>query len=95
MLRATTKFLQAPRATAIGDEVTVQHEWIVAAIGAPTYSATNTSQRTAVATGQIELIGDQELRNMFAIWRKESPTRPSSSRGWVISTAPRRKFCGC
>ena len=71
MLHATTEFLQALRATAIGDELTVQHEWLVAAVGAPTYSPTDTALRTAVATGQIELIEDQALRNALAIWRQQ------------------------
>ena len=70
-LRATTEFLDELRGTAINDELIVPHEWIVAAIGAPTYSPTDTSLRTAVATGKIELIEDSDLRNALAIWRQQ------------------------
>jgi len=70
-LRATTAFLDELRGRAIDDEMRVPHEWLVAAVAAPTYSPTDTSLRTAVATGQIELIEDSDLRNALAIWRQQ------------------------
>ena len=70
-LRATTEFLDELRGTAINDEVNVPHEWVVAAISTPTYNPTDTSLRTAIATGQIELIEDSDLRNALAIWRQQ------------------------
>ena len=70
-LRATTAFLDELKRAALNDEVLVRHEWVVAAIGAPTYSPTDTSLRTSIATGQIELIEDSELRNTLAIWRQQ------------------------
>lgn len=48
------------------------HEWWVAAITAPTYGPTDTSLRTAIATGQIDPIEDSRLRNILARWRKTS-----------------------
>lgn len=71
ILRATSEFLAAIRATRVDDQVEVQHEWLVAAVSAPTFDPTDTSLRTAVATGQIELITDQELRNALAVWRQQ------------------------
>jgi hypothetical protein len=70
-LRATTKFLDQLRGAAINDEVLVSHEWLLGAIVAPTYSPTDTSLKTAIATGKIELIDDSELRNALAIWRQQ------------------------
>lgn len=71
ILRATTDFLEALRNASVNDQLTVPHTWVVAAVGAPTYSPTDTSLRTAVATGQIELVEDIELRNMLALWRQQ------------------------
>ncbi len=70
-LRAATEFLDELRGTAINDELLVSHEWVAAVITAPTYSPTDTSLKTAIATGQIELIEDSELRNALAIWRQQ------------------------
>lgn len=70
-LQATNDFLSALRGVAIDGQVSVPHTWIVAAIVAPTYSPTDTSLRTAVATGQFELIDDDRLRNLLALWRQQ------------------------
>jgi len=71
MLLAITEFLDELRRTDIDDELLVTHEWVVAAITAPTYSPTDTSLKTAIATGQIELIEDSDLRNILALWRQQ------------------------
>lgn len=71
VLRAASEFLAEIRKTPESDQVEVRHEWLVAAVAAPTFDPTDTSLRTAVATGQIELITDQELRNALAIWRQQ------------------------
>jgi hypothetical protein len=70
-LGAATEFLVELRSTAINDELLVSHEWLLAAIAAPTYSPTDTALKTAIATGQIELIEDPALRNTLAIWRQQ------------------------
>lgn len=71
VLRAVREFLMAVRKTPLNDELEVRLEWLVAAVSAPTFDPTDTSLRTAVATGQIELITDQELRNSLAVWRQQ------------------------
>lgn len=71
ILRAASEFLVDIRKTPVDDEMQVRHEWLVAAVSAPTFDPTDTSLRTAVATGQIELITDQELRNTLAVWRQQ------------------------
>jgi len=70
-LSTATEFLDAIRRTEIGAELDVPREWILAATATPTYSPTDTSLRTAVATGQIELIEDTSLRNALAVWRQQ------------------------
>jgi len=71
VLRATTEFLKALRRTAINDELLVSHEWIVAAVAAPTYTPTDTSLEVAISSGRIELIENAELRNTLALWRQQ------------------------
>lgn len=71
VLQAASEFLMSVRKTPVNDELEVRHEWLVAAVSAPTFDPTDTSLRTAVATGQIELITDQELRNSLAVWRQQ------------------------
>ena len=46
-------------------------EWVQAAMISATYDPTDTSLRTAVATGRIELITDPALRNALADWRQQ------------------------
>jgi hypothetical protein len=46
-------------------------EWVVAAIGAPTYSPTDATLQAAISSGQIELIEDVELRTRLALWRQQ------------------------
>ena len=70
-LRAANEFLAALRSADVDERLTVPHTWIVAAVVAPTYSPTDTSLRIAVATGQFELIEDDELRNTLALWRQQ------------------------
>ena len=71
VLRAASEFLDAIRKTPEDDELEVRHEWLAAAVSAPTFDPTDTSLRTAVSTGQIELITDNELRDTLAIWRQQ------------------------
>jgi hypothetical protein len=71
VLRAADEFLLEIRKTPVGEEMAVRPEWLVAAVAAPTFDPTDTSLRTAIATGQIELITDQELRDVLAVWRQQ------------------------
>ena len=71
VLRATSEFLDELRGADINSEVLVSHEWIVAAVAAPTYSPTDSSLEAAIASGQIELIENVDLRNTLARWRQQ------------------------
>ncbi len=70
-LNALTEFREQLAGTAIGDELVVSIEWVVAAIGAPTYSPTDATLQAAISSGQIELIEDVELRTRLALWRQQ------------------------
>lgn len=71
VLNATSEFLREIRGAPLAGQIEVRHEWLVAAVSAPTFDPTDTSLRTAVATGQIELITDLELRDALAVWRQQ------------------------
>ena len=70
-LNALTEFRDHLAGTAIDDELVVSIEWVVAAIGAPTYSPTDATLQAAISSGQIELIEDVELRTRLALWRQQ------------------------
>lgn len=71
VLHAASEFLHQIRERPIGEQLEVRQEWLIAAVSAPTYDPTDTSLKTAVATGQIELIRDLELRDALALWRQQ------------------------
>jgi hypothetical protein len=71
VLRAVSEFLREIRNTPVGGQLEARHEWLIAAVSAPTFDPTDTSLRTAIATGQIELITDLELRDALAVWRQQ------------------------
>lgn len=71
VLRAAGEFLAEIRKRPLDDELEARLEWLLAAVSAPTFDPTDTSLRTAVATGQIELVTDKELRNALAVWRQQ------------------------
>ena len=71
ILRASTDFLDQLRNTGIDEELLVPIDWLVATIGAPTYSPTDSTLRTAISSGQIELIEDVELRTLLAKWSQQ------------------------
>lgn len=71
VLRAAHEFLAAVRETPVNEVAEIRHEWLVAAVATPTFDPTDTSLRTAVATGRIELITDRELRDTLAVWRQQ------------------------
>ena len=58
ILRASTDFLDQLRNTGIDEELLVPIDWLVATIVAPTYSPTDSTLRTAISSGQIELIAE-------------------------------------
>jgi hypothetical protein len=70
-LNALTEFRDHLAGTAIDGELVVSMEWVVAAIGAPTYSPTDATLQAAISSGQIELIEDVELRTRLALWRQQ------------------------
>lgn len=71
ILDALTRFRDALAAAPAGEQVTVPLEWVVAAVGAPTYSPTDATLRMAVSSGQVELIENVELRIRLAEWRQQ------------------------
>lgn len=71
ILSTLTEFRDELAATTVNDELIVPIEWVVAAIGAPTYSPTDATLETAISSGQIELIEDVELRTRLAKWRQQ------------------------
>ena len=68
---AAQELLAEIRKTPVGDDIEVPLEWVQAAMITATYDPTDTSLRTAVATGRIELIMDPALRNALADWRQQ------------------------
>ena len=71
ILAALTAFRDQLASTAIDHEFEVPQEWILAAIGTPTYSPTDATLQAAISSGQIELIEDVELRTRLAMWRQQ------------------------
>jgi len=71
VLRAADEFLAELRNTPLNDELAIRHEWLVAAVSAPTFDPTDTTFRAAVSTGRIDLITDLDLRNALANWRQQ------------------------
>jgi hypothetical protein len=68
---ATTELLDQITSAERGEEISVPIELIVGAIGAPTYSPTDSTLDAAVSSGQIELIEDSEIRSILALWRQQ------------------------
>lgn len=71
MDKALTAFRDELATTPIDSEIDVPLEWVIAAIGAPTYSPTESTLQAAISSGQIELIRNIELRTQLAEWRQE------------------------
>lgn len=71
MFRALTAFRDRLAATPTDGEISVPIEWVMAAVGAPTYSPTESTLQTAISSGQIELIGDIDLRDQLAKWQQQ------------------------
>lgn len=71
MFDALTQFRDQLAAAGIGSELDVPVEWIISAIGAPTYSPTESTLQAAISSGQIEQIQNIELRTKLAVWRQQ------------------------
>ena len=71
VLEATDALLQRLRTAAEGETFETRPEWIVAAVGTPTYSPTDATLSAAVAAGRLDLLGDTELRKALASWRQQ------------------------
>lgn len=69
--QGTTRFLDALQAQALGDSFEVPLEWLVAAIGTPTYSPTDATLVAAAASGRLDLLRDEDLRQALAEWRQQ------------------------
>lgn len=70
-LDALKEFRDGLAGTPVGGDLVVPLEWVVAAIGAPTYSPTDATLETAISSGRIELIKNIELRTRLAAWRQQ------------------------
>jgi hypothetical protein len=68
---ATTELLDHINSAERGEEISVPIELIIGAIGAPTYSPTDSTLDAAVSSGHIELIEDSEIRSILALWRQQ------------------------
>jgi len=69
--KALTDFLAEIHATPDDATNTVRLAWLAAAVGAPTYSPTESTLRAAISSGQIELLQDVKLRNLLAVWGQQ------------------------
>jgi hypothetical protein len=68
--RRTGELLALVKAAEVGEIISVPGGLIVAAIGAPTYSPTDSAMQIASATGQLGILDDDELHNALARWRQ-------------------------
>ncbi len=71
VLRASTLLLEKLEATALDESTEVEFEWILAAIGTPTYSPTDATLQAANSSGRVELLRDMALRKALAAWRQQ------------------------
>jgi len=69
--KANQAFLEQVKSTAIGEELEIPYGVLVGMLGSPTYSPTDSTLQTAMASGDIELIDDPELTNAIAVWRQQ------------------------
>ena len=69
--RRTGELLALFRAAEVGESISVPADLIVAAIGAPTYSPTDSAMQIASATGQLGFLHDDDLHNELARWRQQ------------------------
>ena len=68
---ALTRFRERLVATPPGAELIVPEDWLIAAVSTPTYSPTDATLQAAISSGQLDLIRDQELRSLLALWRQQ------------------------
>jgi len=71
ILAAQTAFRDRLHESELDTDITVPMDWIVAAVGAPTYSPTDARLQEAISSGQIDLIDSHELRDELARWRQQ------------------------
>ena len=68
--RANGLFLDALATQPPGTTLTVPDSLIMSALTGPTYEPSTNALDAALASGEIELIRNQELRSQLAIWRR-------------------------
>jgi hypothetical protein len=68
---ANRDFLRRVQSAEIGEELEIPYRVLVGVLGAPTYSPTDSTLQTAMASGDIELVDDPELTNAIALWRQQ------------------------
>ena len=69
--RGTAMLLENIRNSGKNSLVPVTAEMILAPIGAPTYDPTTSTLDTALASGRIDLIENEELRHELTLWRQQ------------------------
>ncbi len=63
-------FVGEIRSAPTGSSITLRNDWIAAAIGGPTYSPVEATLHAAIASGDIGLIRDANLRHALVQWRQ-------------------------
>jgi len=71
ILAAQTALRDRLHESELDTDITVPMDWVVGAIGAPTYSPTDARLQEAISSGQIDLIESHELRDELARWRQQ------------------------
>lgn len=71
MLRATKHLLDQVTLAVPGTTFEVEFEWVMAAVGTPTYSPTDSTVNAALASGQLGLLMDDELRTALSSWHQQ------------------------
>jgi len=69
--RGTAILLEKIRSAEHNSLVPVTAEMILAPIGAPTYDPTTSTLDAVLATGRLDLIENDELRDELALWRQQ------------------------
>lgn len=68
--RSTASLLDRLRSAEPDERVTVTGDLLVGAVSTPTYTPTDSTLRVAIASGQLELIQNADLRKELAAWQQ-------------------------
>ena len=71
ILQDARSVLAQVTAAEIGGQVSVPFDQVLSIVGSPTYSPQDSSLQAALSSGQIELVQNERLRNLLAVWRQQ------------------------